>query len=90
MVARNHHFYFEQQRGGVADWLIVGVARTSEGAEEIRLKAVRQLADRCSTPTAYEIDRQIEEDVADLAALEAGIPLPPPKPPSPPWWISSK
>ncbi len=87
MVARNHHFYMEQQRSGVADWLVVGVAATAAGATDLQLRASQKLAARDRIPSVAEQEAEHEAFLAEMADRKAGKPA---KPPQPPWWISEK
>ena len=99
MVARNLTFFWRERRGGAADWLVVGVARTAQGAEEIHTRADQKRADARRPPTPEtdaEIDAAIQENDAAIEALESGAPWPPQRPERPPqpkngpWWISEK
>jgi len=85
MVARNHHFYLAGQRSGVADWLVVGFARTAQGAEAMRRRADQKLSDQHRIPSVEEQEAEHDAWLAEIADEKAGKP---PKPPTPPWWVS--
>jgi hypothetical protein len=89
MVARNHHFYLAQQRSGVADWLVVGVARTAEGAAQIRMQAGQELSEHRHPTSLTREEQEAEDEVwqAAVADRKAGKPA---RPPKPPWWVSEE
>jgi len=86
MIDRNHSFYLRQKKTGVPPWIVVGVARTAEGASQIRMRAGQQLSERTRIPSDDELEEQRDAEDAEFRALKAGK-APKPKPL---WWLSEE